>query len=267
MWSFVIPMLLDHGYNMLLHSQRGHGLSTMPEERGEERLTTIGLLGMDMGYLMDEIGIGTPVRSVIGVSQGGATTLGFAGMYGEEKTRSVVVCGTARATPVGNKEAWDERTRVVCGSSGYGWWKGDGLDMEEYGGRVGMKKLAKMTVPRWFPSGSCCHPGSGVDSGRVRWMERMIEQTRVRGFFHGAKALGSYDVGEIGEKRVEEMLFIAGELDGGGKVGRGMRKMRDELGGEYVEIGTSGHLPMIDCPDVFSDLVVSFLDKKRSIII
>jgi pimeloyl-ACP methyl ester carboxylesterase len=234
MWSYVIPELLD--YNMLLHSQRGHGQSGIPEGEGA---TTIEYLAKDMGYVVDEIGIGRDERCVIGVSQGGATTLAYGGMYG---ARRMVVCGTAAATPAGNKEAWEERTRVEMG------------------------RLAGMTVARWFPSGSSCHPGSGRDSGRVEWMERMIVGTSRRGFVHGAKALGCYDVYANGgkqaiERGVDQVLLIAGELDGGGRVGRGMQKMQAEWEGraEYVQVEGSGHLPMIDCPDVFCDLVLSFL--------
>ena len=259
MWSFVIPVMLDQGFNMLLHSQRGHGLSTLPPPtEGQERLTTIPLLAMDIYHLLEELKIPTPVRSVIGVSQGGATTLGFAGLYGE-KTKSVVACDTAAATPLGNKEAWEERTRVVCGSSEDGWWKeGNGnVDMEAYAEKVGMGKLGKMTMARWFPEGSACHPGSRLDS-RVEWMEDMIERTRVRGFYHGAKALGSYDVRS--EKMVgKKVLLVAGSLDGGGRVGQGMRRLKEEWQSEYVEIESSGHLPMIDAPDVFCDVVLSFL--------
>jgi pimeloyl-ACP methyl ester carboxylesterase len=247
MWSFVIPMLLDKGFNMLLHSQRGHGLSTLPAEReGEERLTTIPLLATDIYFLLDELGIPTPVESVIGVSQGGAAALGFAGLYGE-KTRSVVVCDTAAATPGGNKEAWEERI-----------W---------YGAKEGMGGLGKMTVARWFPNGR-------VSDGRAEWVEGMIGATGVAGFVHGARALGSYDVHEMqsvlgdGKKRlfdtgVERVLLVAGREDGGGRVAEGMRRLQAEWGGvEYAEVEESGHLPMVDSPDVFCDVVLRFLGQR-----
>jgi pimeloyl-ACP methyl ester carboxylesterase len=80
MWSIVIPRLLDQGYSMVLHSQRGHGESTLPPAtEGQERLTTIPLQAEDIAHVLEELEIGTPVCSVIGVSQGGATTLAFAG--------------------------------------------------------------------------------------------------------------------------------------------------------------------------------------------
>jgi len=90
--------------------------------------------------------------------------------------------------------------------------------------------------------------------------------TGVQGFVQGAEALGCYDVyarggrGAIGAG-ADRALLVAGGLDGGGRVGRGMRVMASEWEGraEYVEIEGSGHLPMIDCPDVFCDLVMCFL--------
>jgi pimeloyl-ACP methyl ester carboxylesterase len=287
MWSYVVPFLLDLGsspskrvtYNILLHSQRGHGLSTLPlPTDSEKRLTTIPLLATDILHLLEALGIPTPVHSVIGVSQGGATTLAFAALYGD-KTRSVVVCDTAPTTAPGNKEAWEERTRVVCGTSTEDWDKRQGnIDIEAYAQKVGMRKLAKMTIPRWFPEGSACHPGSGLDSdGRTLWMEEMIVNTDVKGFFHGAKALGSYDVMDIEsplygkvkrlfETRVEKVLLVAGSLDGGGKVGQRLKDLRESWivekaapSVEYVEIGGSGHLPMIESPEAFCDVVAGLL--------
>jgi pimeloyl-ACP methyl ester carboxylesterase len=290
MWSYVVPILLDRRssedgtFNLLLHSQRGHGLSTLPPRtEGQQRLTTVPLQAMDIYHLMEALAIPTPVHAVIGVSQGGATTLAFTALYGD-KTRSVVVCDTAARTPPGNKEAWEQRIALVCGTSSDEWYEDSNdkkVDVGASAEKECMRKLAKVTLPRWFPKGSECHPGSDLDpeDGRLMWVEEMVVNTDVRGFFQGAKALGSYDVLEIeietagGEKvkkrlfdtGVEQVLLVAGRVDGGGKVAKGLRGLREGWIGqgrgsvEFVEIGESGHLPMIDSPDAFGDVVASFL--------
>ena len=268
-------------YNILVHSQRGHGLSTLPPPtESQEMLTTIPLLATDIKYLLEALDIPTPVHSVIGVSQGGATTLAFTALY-EDMTRSIVACDTAPITPPGNQKAWESRTTLVCGSSSDGWYEGnDNMDIEGYAEKVGMRKLAQITIPRWFPEGSACHPGSGLDSdGRMLWVEEMIIKTNVKGFFHGAKALGSYDVlaiqshdGKVKrlfDSRVEKVLLVAGSLDGDGKVAKGMKAFREDWNVcrkeqaqpsvEFVEIANSGHLPMIDSPEAFCEVVTSFL--------
>jgi len=282
MWSYVIPYFLDLPsttgaspkltYNILLHSQRGHGQSTLPITEGQERLTTIPLLATDISQLLDQLSITTPVHSVIGVSQGGAVALAFANLYGE-KARSVVVCDTAASTPAGNKEAWEERIRLACGSSA--------VDVGEYARNLGMKKLASVTVPRWFPPGSSCHPGSSPSEQKnvhSAWVDQMVSQTDVNGFMHGARALGDYDVlkleppeggraSSLFETRVEKVLLLAGKLDGGGKVGLGMQGLRTrwkeakDTPVSYAEIDESGHLPMIDSPLRFSEVVSGFISS------
>ena len=272
-------------YNILLHSQRGHGLSTLPPRtESQERLTTIPLLATDINHLLEALDIPIPVHSVIGVSQGGATTLAFGNLYGD-KTRSIVACGTAPSTAAGNKEAWEERTTLVCGSCSYDWHERPGnIDIEAYGREVGMRKLAKISIPRWFPEGSSCHPGSDLDSedGRILWLEEMIAKTDVKGFFHGAKALGSYNVLEIQspvqsgkvtrlfDSRMEKVLLVAGKLDGRGRVGKGLREfkerwkntIREERGKrsvEFVEMADTGHLPMIESAKAFCEVIGPFL--------
>ena len=67
------------------------------------------------------------------------------------------------------------------------------------------------------------------------------------------------------------VLVVAGNLDGGGKVGDGLRllkdhwnvvrcKERDVRPVEYVEIERAAHLPMIDETESFGQVLCSFLD-------
>ncbi len=300
MWSYVVPVLLDlpssikdgdgTTYNILLHSQRGHGLSTLPPPtEGRERLTTIPLLATDIVNLLEAIDISTPVHSVIGVSQGGAAALAFATLYGD-KTRSIVVCDTAAQTPAGNKEAWEERIRLACGTLA-GSRITENTSPADYAQQVGMRKLAEVTVSRWFPEGSACHSplSGGNETANVRtfWVKEMISRTSLNGFIHGARALGSYDVlalpspldrdGSIKTlftTNVAKVLLLAGKLDGGGKVGNGLRALREKWNEamkraegqsypsvEFVELDNSGHLPMVDSPHAFCGAVASFLSS------
>jgi pimeloyl-ACP methyl ester carboxylesterase len=273
MWNYIIPHLLDlpssgvTTYNILLHSQRGHGLSTLPSAgEPQERLATIPLLADDVANLLDALSIPTPVHAVIGVSQGGAAALAFAAAHAG-KTKSIVACDTAPRTPAGNKEAWEDRIRLVRGGFE------PTPDVAQHAKSAGMNRLAKATVPRWFPSGSACHPGAEGDK-QARWVEDMITRTDVMGFVHGARALGDYDVlgaGGLLDSPVEHVLLLAGSLDGGGKVGKGLQdlctKWNDRLKDghhkatqvQFMEIENAGHLPMIDSPSKFCDYLGHFL--------
>ncbi|KAF8870059.1 hypothetical protein BD779DRAFT_1582195 [Infundibulicybe gibba] len=135
MWAPLIPYLLPSGsgkqsYNLLLHSQRGHGLSTC----------------------------------VIGVSQGGAAALAFAAKYAH-MTKSVVVCDTAAQTPSGNQQAWEARIAMALGKDGAG-----EVSQSEYtyAEKLGMGNLASVTIERWFPKGSRCSAGGDRFNTRAR---------------------------------------------------------------------------------------------------
>jgi pimeloyl-ACP methyl ester carboxylesterase len=274
MWSFVIPYFLDlrssenATYNILVHSQRGHGLSTLPPKSElHERRTTIPLLATDIANILDALSIPTPVRAVIGVSQGGAAALAFAAMFGD-KTKGIVACDTAPRTPAGNKEAWEERIRLVRGPE-------DPVLSEEYAKDTGMSKLAKVTVPRWFPPGSLCSSGVAGGEKPARWVEEMVMRTDVNGFVEGARALGDYDVLGLSPAGVassdnealfkiaaERILLLAGNLDGGGKVGKGLQDLSTTWNSQnatFVEIADAGHLPMIDSPAKFCEVLKQWL--------
>lgn len=256
MWSYVIPYFLDYSsgagtYNLLLHSQRGHGRSTIPEVvDGQTRATTIPLLATDIANLLEKLSIPTPVTSVIGVSQGGAATLAFGAMY-PDKTRSIIACDTSARTPAGNKEAWEQRIRLVLGPD-------SPENIGDYARKVGLGALADATVSRWFPPGSSCNlPGSK----QAEWVKRMIERTDVAGFIAGARALGDYDTLVLGDGLFQSPvglgILLAGTLDGDGKVGEGLQDLSGQWAAastkarQYLSVDNSGHLPMIDSPDKF----------------
>ncbi|KAF9002004.1 Alpha/Beta hydrolase protein [Cyathus striatus] len=272
MWNYVVPYFLS-GYNILLHSQRGHGQTTIPRAGEGQAMSTIVSLAKDVHVLLSELSIPMPVHGVIGVSQGGAVALAFAALYGNKGTKSIVVCDTGPKTAEGNKEAWEERIGLVYEAG------------EQHAMSVGMKTLAGITIPRWFPGESEGGQGSrafwtpsesGSRGQRGQWVGSMIEGTDVRGFAAGARGLGNYDVVEgikggpgILESDVGDILLVSGALDGGGKVSRGLtalakrwNEVRGERGLKKVEMREmvgAGHLPMIDESENWWAIVGPFL--------
>lgn len=297
MWSLVVPYILRSAgtkYNIVLHSQRGHGLSTLPPNTNADanvntHPTTIAHLAQDIHALLPRLGIQLPVHAVVGISQGGAVALSFATQFAHA-ARAIVACDTGPRTAPGNKEAWAERIQLATGSSFFrDGGPSEAVDKakEEYGNTVGMAKLAGATVPRWFPAPSPCHPDPTASTltpysapserahllpHRTAWVSSMVAATPVSGFVAGAGALSDYDVCAQGllSAPVGHVLLIAGELDGGGKLGEGLRRLRDEWNGvraplgrrevEYVGIEGAGHLPMVDRPEAFAEVLLSWLE-------
>ncbi|KAF9451581.1 beta-ketoadipate enol-lactone hydrolase [Macrolepiota fuliginosa MF-IS2] len=259
LWSLVVPYFLARDYNILLLSQRGHGQSTLPSPGPTDpRPVTIPLLASDIQYLLQHLHIPKPLKSLIGVSQGGATALAFAALYGSSFAQSIVVCDTAPRTPTGNASAWEERIQLV---------NGDQLS--------GMTRLADVTVPRWFPPGSKVSPQKPQNHDeRAKWITDLIVGTKVGGFEAGARALGEYDTTSLGSggilnSDVENVLLLAGSLDGNGKVGASLeqfglewnekRRSQGRKDVEFVLVEGSGHLPMVDEPEAFWEAISGFL--------
>ncbi|KAJ7084288.1 beta-ketoadipate enol-lactone hydrolase [Mycena belliarum] len=258
MWDWLIPTVLapttstlwpyKGTFNVLLHAQRGHGRSSHTSIP-----CTIPILANDIALLITTLVPAGKVKSVIGVSQGGAATLAFSALH-PSLAASVVVCDTGPRTAPGNAQAWQDRIALA---------KSDGIDT-----------LAIVTADRWFPPPSKCSK-DGERCMRTEAVKRMIEATTIPGFELGAGALMSYDlIKPLIDDGVDlfesggqiKTLLVAGELDGGGKVATGMQGLRDQWNAlkpeaniEYVEIPGAGHLPMVDETEEFWNKVGDFL--------
>ncbi|KAL0574707.1 hypothetical protein V5O48_007265 [Marasmius crinis-equi] len=233
MWDWALPYLLGpqeggerstlllgkyKTFNVLLHDQRGHGSSSTDASAQ----CTIAVQASDIAHILDHLKIPTPIHSIIGVSQGGATALAFGAAY-PNLVKSVVSCDTSARTPAGNKQAWTERIELA--------YRG-GVDDQGVG--KNMRELGQVTVARWFPDGSPCWPEGkeeGVLHRRTRSeviMESMVMKTTLDGFKLGASALMEYNLLEGSNPLLASTvptLLVAGALDGGGKFSGGGMKL------------------------------------------
>jgi len=254
MWSLVLPYFISRDYNIVLFSQRGHGESSLPTATDDP--TTIPSLASDLQVIISShLNIpSNKIKTIIGVSQGGATALAYAALSNVENSpQSIIVCDTTPRTPQGNQAAWEERIQLVNGD------------------QLRMKRLVDITIPRWFPLGSSISSSLPHDN-RTEWISSLITSTPVPSFQAGARALGSYDTLELGvlNSSIPNILLLAGSLDGGGKVGGTLkqfshdwnekRKLEERREVEYVTIEGSGHLPMVDEPEQFWKVVDRFLE-------
>lgn len=123
-----------------------------------------------------------------------------------------------------------------------------------------MMPLADVTVPRWFPAGS-----EFVEGGRREsFVHDMITSTDVEGFVVGARALQGYDVlpGLAEALKGKKVLLLAGERDGA--LPGTLRTLKETLEKDGVDVSFDvvpgcGHLPMVDGPKAWLDIVCKFL--------
>lgn len=163
------------------------------------------------------------MRAVVGISQGGATTLSFAIRH-PDKVEKIVACDTQIRSPEANRKAWDERIELAR--------------------TQGMAALADATLPRWFPAGSQL-----VKGAQEHLVRPMVERTKFEGFVAGARALQGYDLsaGLSGALEGKSALLVAGEKDG--KLPEGLKALADQLKGDgmdvdFFQVPNAGHLPV-----------------------
>ena len=200
---------------------------------------TLPQLADDIVKIICALSITPPIHALIGVSQGGATTLAFSLVH-STLAKKYVVCDTQAVSPPANSKAWDERIALAR--------------------EKGMTALAEVTVPRWFPSRSEFR----ADGRRSAFIHDMIMGTPVEGFVVGARALQGYDLslGLAESLKGKEILFIAGERDGA--LPGVLKELSAKLAGEGVAasieiIEGCGHLPMVDGTKEWLDVVEKFL--------
>lgn len=239
MW---LPLLsastLTKTHDLILYDQRGHGASTIPSDK-----CTMDQLADDIISVLDHFGVHT-AEAVVGVSQGGATTLNFAIRH-PDRANKIVACDTQPSTPAANIKAWDER-----------------IELARTPGK-GMKSLAEATVPRWFA------PGSDLSTKDEADLMAQVERTEIEGFAAGAAALQSYDliaaglIPALAARPAGSVMLLAGELDG--KLPEGLVKLGrevDEAGEGRVRVEVvkgGGHLPMVNKAVEFGRVLGEFL--------
>ncbi|GAA6018659.1 hypothetical protein JCM10207_008999 [Rhodosporidiobolus poonsookiae] len=236
MWDFVLPRL-SKTYNLITYDQRGHGKSSVPPKP-----CTLEVLANDVATILSKLSIPTPIHAIIGVSQGGATSLAFAQHHPELFSR-LVACDTQATSPAANAKAWDERIALARS-------KGS------------MVPLADVTVPRWFPQG--CTSDFNAGGRREFFIHDQVTTTPIEGFAAGAAALQGYDVlpGLADKLMSKKVLLVAGERDGAlPGVLKTLKETleKDGVDAAFEQITGAGHLPMVDAPQHWLDVVEKFL--------
>lgn len=215
-------------YRILRYDQRGHGGTSVPAEA-----CNFDDLAADLSGLFDTFGIAKAL--LVGVSMGGITVLRFAGRY-PARVSGLVVSDATSAAVAGAQAVWQER-----------------IDLARQGG--GMQALVKPTIDRWFRPDSIAAKREAV--ARV---SAMIAATPQHGFERAAAALMSFDFNaDLAGLRCP-VRMVAGEGDG--PLPQVMRDMAARSAvADFVAIANAGHLPNIEQPAAFNDVLASFLAK------
>jgi pimeloyl-ACP methyl ester carboxylesterase len=211
-----------------------------------EQPVNIDLLASDLATLLDALRVPPKAARLIGVSLGGVTVLNTSLLY-PSRVAAFIACDTNSSAPESNRKAWGDRV-AMCEQEG----STDPATKEPIVG----ENLAEVTTRRWFV------PESYETQPEVLApVKEAVRTNSLKGFAHSVQALCAYDIRERMASATVPGLFVAGANDG--VLPQTMQKMAADLrgGAELKIIDKAGHLPMVEQPEAFADVVTEFLGK------
>lgn len=211
-----------------------------------EQPVTVDLLASDVADLLGALRVPPKAARLIGVSLGGVTVLNTSLLY-PERVAAFIACDTNSSAPESNRKAWGDRVAMS---------EQEGSTDPETNEPIVGEQLAEITTRRWFV------PESYETQPEVLApVKEAVRTNSLKGFAHSVNALCAYDIRERMASATVPGLFVAGANDG--VLPQTMQKMAEDLKGdaELKIIDKAGHLPMVEQPEAFAEVVTEFLGK------
>ena len=230
-WAEQVPPLLAAGWRVLRIDMRGHGGSEAPAGP----------------YTMEELaGDVIAVLDFLGVAKMHFVGLSIGGMIGQQlaldhadRLHTLMLTGTSPKAVPGPPEMWHTRFTAI----------------REAGS---VAPIADATMVRWFTESF--RPGH---ENRWQQVRSMIASTSPEGYIGGAEAIINFDVLERLSAVRLETLVVCGD-DDPGTPAEGNRKIAALIrGARYQEIAQARHIPMVEHPLLFSQILLGWLDGRR----
>lgn len=223
LWDQILP-LLPAGLKVIRYDKRGHGQSDCPPGP-----YSMGMLVRDAEGLLDALEIRDCV--FVGLSIGGMISQGLA-VKRLDQIRAVVLSNTA--AKLGTPQKWAERIAAVRAG--------------------GLEAIADQIMQAWF--------GRAFRSSAeaAQWRETLIAQP-VEGYLGLCAAISGTDFYTPTSGLRLPALGIAGSEDGATPPDL-VRETVDLIPGSRFElIRRAGHLPCVDQPQTYADLLSAFLHE------
>ena len=221
LWDPILP-LLPAGLRIIRWDKRGHGLSTVPSGP-----YSMGSLITDCERLLDHLAVKECV--FVGLSIGGMIAQGLAPKR-LDLIRAMVLSNTA--AKIGNPALWDERIAAVH--------------------KDGVESLADAVMERWFSEGFRKTP-------ELELWRNMLVQQADDGYAGCSAAISGTDFYIPTSGLRLPTLGIAGSEDGSTPPDL-VRETVDLIpGSQFHLIRRAGHLPCVEQPEEFAQVLGDFL--------
>ncbi|RNF34647.1 3-oxoadipate enol-lactonase [Paracoccus methylarcula] len=223
LWDALLPHLPD-GLRLVRYDKRGHGLSG--ETPGPY---SIDQLADDAAGLIRHLDLSDVV--FIGLSIGGLIGQSLAVHHGD-LLRALVISNSA--AKIGDSAMWQDRIAAI---------RQDGLS-----------SIGPATMERWFS------PGFRASGAAAPW-QRMLERQPVGGYIACCEAIAAADLREAAPRLDLPTQLIAGDLDGATPPDV-VKSTADLIAGARLDVIPGvGHLPCVEAPAAYADILTRFLKE------
>ena len=227
LWDKVIP-LLPAGLRIIRYDKRGHGLSTCPPAP-----YAMGALVKDVERLLDHLEVKDCM--FVGLSIGGMIAQALA-VKRLDLIRAVVLSNTA--AKIGTPEIWADRIAAVQ--------------------QGGVESLADAVMERWFSKNFRATP-------ELELWRNMLVRTPDDGYAGCSAAISGTDLITPTSGLRLPCLGIAGSEDGSTPPDM-VRETTDLIpGSQFHLIRKAGHLPCVEQPQEFAQVLGEFLKSTGHI--
>lgn len=223
LWDKIVAGL-PKGLKIIRYDMRGHGLSECPEPP-----YSMGALVRDAESLMDYLGVRDAL--FVGLSIGGMVAQGLA-VKRLDLVRALVLSNTG--AKIGTPEIWAER-----------------LDEVRKGG---VTALSAAQLDRWFPP-------AFHDTSEFEAWKNMLERTPTNGYLGCGAAISGTDFYTPTSGLRLPALGIAGSEDKSTPPDLVRETVELIPGSEFQLIRKAGHLPCVDQPERYLEVLIDFIEK------
>ena len=221
LWQAVVELLAP-SWHCLRFDTRGHGLSDAPAgEYSLEQLTA------DLLALLDHLRIDRAI--LVGSSLGGMMAQQLA-ITQPQRVAALVLANSA--SKMGDKQLWQQRSASVASG--------------------GLESIADAVLERWFAH-------DFLVSEDLHIWRNMLTRTPAAGYIGCCAALAAADFSEQLAKISAPTLVIAGSEDRAAPPETVRATAAKISGASFVEIPQVGHLPSVETPTQFTQLLSNFL--------
>ncbi len=228
-WDRVMA-ILPAGFRVLRYDKRGHGLSSSADDTMQ-----ITDYSADLASLMDHLGL--KAATIVGLSIGGMIALGLSTLRAD-LIKSLVLLDTGHR--IGTPDAWASRMAAIQAN--------------------GIASIADAVMERWF---SPEYRTKSADD--VAGWKTMLVRTPEAGYVTACGAIRDADLEPAARALTVPTTCIVGSTDGSTPPEL-VKSLADLIPGSRFElIEGPAHLPCIETPKIFTDLLLAHLKSVNAI--